>query len=176
MPDRGVDDGWAEAGGAVKEAAFPTSGCGLEDCFSVPQNQCGYIRGPAISLWLQAWFGHRPLFTQFQDCAGIWHHTVLWGKTGQLNKQGYGWCTKSMLMSVWFWGSCRTVPCILFSCSLSWLHSNTAIGTPSRPGAATASLPLLVYLISLCIFSFLKLFLGELLPRALLYPMLLTLP
>lgn len=35
---QGVDDGWAEAGAAVKESAFPTSDCGLEDCYSVPQS------------------------------------------------------------------------------------------------------------------------------------------
>lgn len=93
----------------MKKAAFPTSDCGLEDCFSVPQSQCGHIQGPAISLWLQAWSGRCPLFTQFQDCVGIWHHTVLWGKTGKLNKQGM-YDVPAALMSVSFLDSCKDSP------------------------------------------------------------------
>lgn len=70
-------------------------------------------------------------FTQFQGCEGIWHHMVLWGRNGKLNKPPNKLRCPIRSTNVCFvlW---PCVPSVLHSRCLSWLRADTTTGPLAR--------------------------------------------
>lgn len=57
-------------------------------------------------------------FTQFQGCEGIWHHMVLWGRNGKLNKppNKLGCVLSEVPTSALSCGRASPVSCTLAAC------------------------------------------------------------